>query len=142
MSKNIAFDEYIDGLLAQPQSEFSPFADYDADGDCIEFFMKPDPHYAERADGLLTVYRSQETKEIVGAQIKRVTALCADILGKFPGFRVEVHDGKVPLVHIFRIRLWSLRSEQDELVHIYKFLTEKAQECGAEVQDELFTRAA
>ena len=67
MSKNIAFDEYIDGLLAQPERAFSPFADYDADGDCIEFFLKPDPHYGERVDGLLTVYRSQENKEIVGS---------------------------------------------------------------------------
>jgi hypothetical protein len=119
MSKNAAYDEYIDKLLAEPQREFSPFAEYDPDGDCIEFFMKPDPYFAERTDGLLTIYRSQESKEIVGAQINRVAALCKEILGKFPGFRVEVHDGKFPLVHIFRVGLWSLRGEREDVIHIY-----------------------
>ncbi len=142
MSRSAAYAEYIDKLLAEPEREFAPFAEYDADGDCIEFFMKPDPHFAERIDGLLTVYRSQESNEIVGAQIKRVSVLCAEILGKFPGFRVEIHDGKVPLVHIFRVSLWSLRHERDDVVHIYKFLAAKAEEFGAEVEDGLFTRTA
>jgi DUF971 family protein len=140
MSKNTAYDECIEKLLADSEREFSPFAEFDADGDCIEFFMKPDPYYAERIDGLLTVYRSQENKEIIGAQIKRVSALCAEILGKFPGFRVEVHDGKVPLVHIFRVGLWSLRGDRHDIVHIYQFLTEKAEEYGAEVEDGLFAQ--
>src|ERR1043166_4200765 len=96
--------------------------------------MKPDPYFAERVDGLLTVYRSQENKEIIGAQIKRVKALLADILGKFPSFRVEIHDGKFPLVHIFRVSMWSLRGESDDVVHIYQFLADKAAELGAEVE--------
>jgi hypothetical protein len=142
MSNNSAYDAFIDKLLAQPQSKFSPFAEYDPDGDTIEFFMKPDPYFAERIDGMLTVYPSQESKEIVGSQIKRVSAVCAEILGKFPGFRVEVHDGKVPLVHIFRVGLWSLRGERADVVHIYKFLAEKAAEYGAEVEDGLFAKGA
>ncbi len=77
---------------------------------------------------------------IIGAQIKRLAALCADILGKFPGFRVEVHDGKGPLMHIFRVGLWSLRGERGDIVHIYRFLTEKAEEFGAEVEDGLFAK--
>jgi hypothetical protein len=142
MSKNAAYDECIDKLLAEPERNFSPFAEYDADGDCIEFFMKPDPFFAERIDGLLTVYRSQENKEIVGAQIKRVTALCEEILGKFPGFRVEVHEGKMPLVHIFRVGLWlSVRGDADDVIHIYRFLTQKAEEYHAEVADGLFSKA-
>ena len=142
MSKNAAYDECINKLLAEPKREFSPFAEYDADGDCIEFFTKPDPYFAERVDGLLTVYRSQENKEIIGAQIKRVTALCADILGKFPGVRVDVHEGKFPLVHIFRVGVWSLRDERDDVVHIYQLLTEKAEELGAEVEYGLFPKSA
>ena len=141
MSDKAEFGEFIGNLLAEPERDFSPFAEYDADGDCIEFFVKPDPYFAERVDGLLTVYRSQESKEITGAQIKRVTALFDEILGKFPGFRVEVHDGKFPLVHIFRVGLWSLRGENHEVTHIYRFLTEKAEEFGAEIEDALFTRA-
>jgi hypothetical protein len=134
MSENAAYEEYIDHLLAQPGSTFSPFAEYDADGDCIEFFAKSDPHYAERIDALLTVYRSQETKEIVGSLIKGVSHLCKELFGKYPNLRIEIHDGKIRLVHIFRAKMWLLPSENQELVHIYKILADAADESRIEVE--------
>ena len=132
MSKNLAYDEFIDQLLAEPNSDFSPFAEYDADGDCIEFFVKPDPYYADRIDGLLTVYRSQETGTIVGSLIKRVSQLCQELLGKYPSFRIEIHEGKIGLVHIFRAKMWLLPMNDPD-VHIYKFLTDAAEEAKAEI---------
>ena len=44
-------------------------ATYDLDGDCIEFLARPDPFFAEQVDDSLTVYRSQETGEIIGCLI-------------------------------------------------------------------------
>jgi hypothetical protein len=94
-------------LLARPAEQFRPTAILDPDGDCIEFLAKPDPFYAERVDDLLTVYYSHETGEIVGSLLKGVSKFCREMLEKMPGFRVEIHDGRVKLVHIFRARLWS-----------------------------------
>ena len=50
---NIAYRDYIDDLLSRPDRPFSPIAEYDADGDRIEFFAKPDLCYAVRIDALL-----------------------------------------------------------------------------------------
>ncbi|MFO0967644.1 MAG: hypothetical protein U0793_18950 [Gemmataceae bacterium] len=132
MSKNAAYDQFIDGLLAEPQA-FSPFAEYDPEGDCIEFFVKPGPYCAERIDGLLTIYRSQETGEIVGSLIKRVAQLCRELLGKYPNLRIEVQDGKIRLVHIIRAKLWLLPSGDPDIIHIYKVLADAADEAKAEV---------
>ena len=137
MSINKSYDDFINELLALPTREFAPFAMYDADGDSIEFFMKRDPYFGERVDGSLTVFRSRDTNEIVGALVERVSVLCKTILGILPGFKVEGCGGKLPLVHIFRARLWSLRAEEDKIVQIYRFLAEKAEEHKAEVKAEV-----
>src|SRR5947209_19236904 len=94
-------------LLAKPAGQFRPTATYDPDGDCIEFLAKPDAFYAERVDDLLTVYYSQETGEVVGSLLKGVSKFCQEVLEKMPGFRIEIHDGRLQLVHIFRARPWS-----------------------------------
>ncbi len=99
-------------LLARPAEQFVPTAVYDPDGDCIEFVARPDPFYAERVDDLVTVYYSQETNEVIGSLIKGVRGFCERILQTMPGFRIEIRDGKVRLVRIFRARLWSSQPER------------------------------
>ncbi len=123
-------------LLARPAEQFEPTATYDPDGDCIEFLAKPDPFYAERVDDLLTVYYSQETDEVIGSLLKGVSRFCKQMLEKMPGFKVEVHDGRVRLVHIFRARLWSSKLKpQDMPALVYQKLIEVADD--AEVDAEL-----
>src|SRR5436309_9925699 len=84
-------------LLARPAEHFEPTATYDPDGDCIEFLAKPDAFYAERVDELVTVYYSQETDEVIGSLIKGVSKFCRDVLRQMPGFKIEIHDGRVRL---------------------------------------------
>jgi hypothetical protein len=123
-------------LLARAAEQFRPTATYDADGDCIEFLAKPDPFYAERVDDLLTVYYSQETGEVVGSLLKGVSRFCQQMLEKLPGFRIEIHDGRVQLVHIFRARLWSSKLEPQAIpALVYRKLIEVADE--AEVEAEM-----
>lgn len=123
-------------LLARPAEQFEPTAAYDPDGDCIEFLAKPDPFYGERLDDLVTVYYSQETDEVIGSLLKGVSKFCAEVLTKMPGFKVEIHDGKVQLVHIFRARLWSSRLDPQEMPSlIYQKLIEVANQ--SEVETEL-----
>jgi hypothetical protein len=116
-------------LLARPAEQFEPTATYDRDGDCIEFLAKPDPFLAERIDDLVTVYYSQETGELVGSLIKGVARFCAEMSGKLPGFKIEIQDGPVQLVHIFRARLWSAPFQPHDLAtQTYRKLIEVAGE--------------
>jgi hypothetical protein len=123
-------------LLAGHAEQFEPTATYDPDGDCIEFLAKPDPFYGERVDDLLTVYYSQDTGEVIGSLLKGVSHFCREMLEKMPGFTIEVHDGRVQLVHIFRARLWSSKLDPQEMpALVYRKLIEVADE--AEVEAEL-----
>ena len=106
--------------LSRPEEPFKPMVHYDPDGDCIEFLMTPDPFYAERIDGLVTVYYSFETKQIVGSLIKGVSKFYHNILKKIPGFAIEVKDGKVALGHLFRAHLWTSSSKEIQVLHYEK----------------------
>jgi hypothetical protein len=120
-------------LLARPAEHFRPTATYDPDGDCIEFLAKPDPFYAERVDELVTVYYSQETGDVIGSLLKGVSKFCHEILAKMPGFQIEIRDGRVRLVHIFRARLWSCRFDPQEMpALVYRKLIEVADETEVE----------
>lgn len=103
-------------LLGQQAGPFKPTATYDPDGDCIEFLFKPDAFYAERMDDLVTVYYSQDSKEIIGSLLKGITKFWNDTLSKMPGFKIEIHDGKVCLQHIFLVGLWSEELDPEDLV--------------------------
>lgn len=125
-------------LLARPAEQFEPTAIYDPDGDCIEFLAKPDAFYAERVDDLVTVYYSQETNEVIGSLIKGVSRFCDDLLAKMPGFKIEIHDGRVRLLHIFLARLWSSERDPRGLATLaYKKLIDVAQDTEVEVDAEL-----
>lgn len=114
--------------------QFQPSAYYDPDGDCIEFIAAPDSYYAERIDALVTVYRSQETNEVVGSLIKGVRKFLGNVLRHAPGFRIEIRDGRIKLVHLFTARLWSEPMDPDAVPGVtYRKLRERAEETGAEV---------
>ena len=122
-------------LLARSADEFEPTATYDPDGDCIEFLAKPDPFYAERVDDLVTVYYSQETNEVVGSLIKGVAGFRKTISETMPGFQIEIRDGRVRLVHIFRARLWGLKREPGDLETLtYEKLIQVAEESEVETE--------
>jgi hypothetical protein len=122
-------------LLSKPAQEFRPTASYDPDGDCIEFLAKPDPFYAERVDDLVTVYYSQETNEVIGSLLKGVSNFCKHMLEKMPGLKIEIHDGRVRLVHILQVRLWAAEREPQELATLtYRKLIEVAEKTNVEAE--------
>jgi hypothetical protein len=129
-------EEFAQLVLSKvpPDHEFKPSADYDADGDCIEFIAAPDSYYAERIDALVTVYRSQETDEIVGSLIKGVRKFIGNVMRNAPGFKIEIRDGRIKLVHIFTARLWAEAMDPNDVPGVtYQKLRQKAEETGAEV---------
>jgi len=108
---------------------------YDPDGDCIEFLSRPEPFYAERIDDLVTVYYSQETREVIGSLIKGASRFCHEILKRLPGFRIEVIDGAIRLEHIFLAKLWSVEHDPADLATItYRKLIQVAEETGVELE--------
>lgn len=114
--------------LAQGAPAFQPSATYDRDGDCIEFLVKPDPFYGERVDDLVTVYYSQESKEIIGSLIKGVHAL----LKKHPGLNIDIQDGRVRLVHLLRASYWNKQDPQHVESRTYRKLIKVAEESQVE----------
>ena len=122
--------------MARPNEPFQPTAIYDPDGDCIEFLVKPDPFYAERVDELVTVYYSQDSHEVIGSFIKGVSQFCSQLKKQMPGFCIEIIDGRVKLVHLFRAKLWtSPLDPQTVEIRTYRKLIEVAEK--SEVETEL-----
>lgn len=119
--------------MAQDAPAFQPTATYDPDGDCIEFIAKPDPFYGERVDDLVTVYYSQDTHEVIGSLIKGVHAF----LVKHPGLKIDIQDGRVRLVHLFRAKFWSKQDPQQIESRTYKRLIEVAGESDAKAEVQL-----
>ena len=122
--------------IASSAGQFKPGAHYDPDGDCIEFLIEPHDFYAERIDDLITVYYSRETNEIIGSLIKGVSVFCKKLLDKYPGFIVEVQDGKVYLAHLFRAYLWSEipsnKKRHKVIIRTYQKLADYAEKVRAE----------
>ena len=116
--------------LAQDAPAFQPSATYDPDGDCIEFLVRPDPFYGERIDDLVTVYYSQESKEIIGSLIKGVHAF----LKKHPGLKIDIRDGRVRLVHLFRASYWNKHEPQQIELRTYEKLIQVAEESQVEAE--------
>jgi len=124
------------GPIPEP---FKPFATYNRDGDCIEFFAAQDMFYAERIDDLVTVYYSFETNEIVGSLIKGVE----DLLEECPALQIVISDRKVRLSHLFMAHLFS-RDQIDQKISdvrrlVYRKLIRVAEDTGTEADLELAT---
>lgn len=71
---------------------------YFQDGDFVTFYFADDEAYEDRADGLVTLYRSFETGNLVGCKIKGVKR----ILAKLGNFGVAIQDGDA------KVMLWML----------------------------------
>ena len=73
------FDDMMEPLLREAESVIPtlPSVFYNEDGDCIEFLIAHESHYAERVDKLLTVFYGRESGEIVGSLIKGVKRFIA-----------------------------------------------------------------
>jgi hypothetical protein len=108
------------------RERFEPFASYDRDGDCIEFFVADEACYAERLDKWVTIYIGRESNEIVGSLIKNVR----ELLSMYPGFDIEIHGGRVCIVHVLRASAW--RSGDPVKRETYRKVMEQAERSKVE----------
>jgi hypothetical protein len=128
-------NQWLDELLAKAPTvpPSGPRAYYDEDGDCIEFLFSNESYYAERYDPILTVYYGQESGEVVGSLIKCVRRFIHAILKDYPGFVVDIEDGKVRLEHLLTAGMWQNDSNDKPAIETYKQLREAAYQHRVEV---------
>jgi hypothetical protein len=70
---------YIEG---HPAGQFKPVPHYSPEGDSLTFYFRDDESFAERIDDFLTVYKSIDSNELVGCQVKGLPA-ALKLLGDF-----------------------------------------------------------
>jgi hypothetical protein len=122
MAKTIGdfFDEVGGGAEAAFRAE--PW--YNTSGDSIHYHWEPADYYGDRIDDKLTLYRSLEGREIVGCEIKGVSAL----LRKFGDFGIAVQDDCATLaMYLFVSNLIAEFGQYDpqERREAYLYLVEK-----------------
>jgi hypothetical protein len=130
-------DAFAQRILAVVSSEpwSGPQAFFNSDGDCIELLLSNDSYRARRLDSLVTVYENRDTGELVGALVKGVRGFIGEIVKRFPGFKIEIMDGKVKLEYLFAAGLWKDDvSENRTLVKTYKMLREAVERAALEVE--------
>ena len=66
------FETYIATLMTKPREPYVAKPLYNRDGDLLQHFCTDAPCCAEQIDPYLTIYRDQETNEIMGAEIAGV----------------------------------------------------------------------
>lgn len=126
------FERAVLGAV-DPSRQFTPMASYDPDGDCIEFLFSDESFRAERFDCLVTVYYGRESGEIVGSLIKGVKTFIKDVLRHAPGFKIEIHDGKIKIAHLFTAKLWRFTDgPKGTELRVYQTLRDAAEQRGTE----------
>lgn len=88
-----------------PARKFVPYCYLSRDADALTVYFEADPDYSERLNDHVTLYRSLETKEIIGCRIKGISGILEDL----PNF-IHVKDGPVQLSIIF----WAFRGNADD----------------------------
>ena len=107
-------------MFGTPVETFEPFAFYNPDGDCVEFFAKNEKYYGERVDDYVTVYKAVDTDEIIGSVIKNVRSLCKELSVKeSPQIEIIVEDDQICIQHLFFL-WWKSRVES---APVYQTLT-------------------
>ncbi len=82
--------ELIDALEADsPTKQFVPYTVLSKEADALTVYFEADPDYSERLNDHVTIYRSIETKELVGCRIKGITGILDDL----PNYIAVDHDG-------------------------------------------------
>jgi hypothetical protein len=107
----ISFSDFLNSQERSSTHAFSPSPWYNRTGDCVQFYFSQDESYAQRVDGILTVYRSlRDENEIVGCKIKGVLSL----IKRFGDFNFQLHTGRISLSMLFIGSLaWGDHSAQD-----------------------------
>jgi len=117
--------DFFDRISGSRKPRFRAEPWYNRDGDCIHYHWRPDDHYGDWIDDKLTLYRSIDTKEAVGCQIKGVTALIKK-LGDF-GISLKAQDGTPLALFLFASQTIATGSQlpPEDRERTYRYLIEQ-----------------
>ncbi len=110
---------------------FEPRPYYGHEEDCLTFFFDNAESYARRVDGLLTLFLSLKTDELVGCQIKGVRRN----LKRLGDFGIAIKHGKVRLGLFFH--LLAFLAEKPEQRDSYLNLSRRTGDVEVELDEEL-----
>jgi len=115
---------FVESVLAElgDIAAFEPMAEYNPDGDCIEFLVSNEPYYAKILDGWVTVYYGEKSGDVVGAQIKGVVH---NLMRQFPGVRIDIEGAEVRLACLLRGPAYEAGDAEKQ--RTYKAVIEKAE---------------
>jgi len=121
----LATTEDLYAMFGEPVETFEPFAFYNPDGDCVEFFAKSEKYYGKRIDDYVTVYLSFETDEIIGSVIKNIRSLYKELSAKKTSLiEFVIQDDRICIQHLFY--LWWNDKSRVNSAPVYQKLTELA----------------
>lgn len=117
-------------LGATPVRRFVLTPRHSQQGDCLSLFLSPEESFAERIDGLVTVYRSFATRRVVGLKFKNLSVIARALRDH------ELHVGvdlkrsgiRVELLIKGALSRSILVEESPELLATYQNLLSQAQE--------------
>jgi hypothetical protein len=125
------FTARIFEIAGEPVEHFEPYVFNNTDGDCIEFFVSQDNYYGEWIDTYLTVYRSQETDEIVGFVISNVKRILDRLSEQKSAMAFVIDGGKAKLrsllVSLFTNRKPDTDQNWERIVREYRKVAEIAE---------------
>jgi hypothetical protein len=104
-----------------PAKKFVPYCYRNLASDALTFYFEGDADYSERLSDHVTLYRSLETKELVGCRIKGIAGIIEDL----PNFVKVRHDGIELSVLIFAFRGGADRETGDKLKRLAKAADER-----------------
>src|ERR1043165_6297455 len=81
-----------------PAKKFVPYCFVSKEADALTVYFEGDADFSERLNDHITLYRSLETKEIVGCRVKGIAGILKDL----PNYiKVQGNDGDIELALIF-----------------------------------------
>lgn len=118
----------MDYMKTRPAGQFKPVPHYSAEGDSLTFYFRQDESYAERIDDFLTVYKSLNTEELVGCQVKGLP----DALRLLGNFGMNLYQGKKLKLSMIFLALMA-QSDESESKKCYEKLGQIANEQDAQL---------
>jgi len=96
-----------------PAKKFTPYCHLSKESDSLTVYFEGDADYSERLSDHVTLYRSLETKEVVGCRIKGI----ADLLKDLPNYIHVDHDGIELRIIFFAFRGTASDSTQRDAIN-------------------------